>query len=891
MKHLFTSLTLLLCFGLLAFGQKTSVSGTVLDADTKEPLIGANVLFASGVGTVADFDGNYSIDLESGDYTVQVSYVGYEPINQTYSISGSRQVIDFTLRTQTLTEVVVVADIAIDRETPVAFSNVPQIKIEEELASQDLPMVLNSTPGVYATQQGGGDGDARITIRGFSQRNIAVMIDGVPVNDMENGWVYWSNWFGLNAVTRTMQVQRGLGASKLAVPSVGGTMNILTRGIEAKRGVNFKQTIGNNGFTNTNLGVTTGRMDNGFGVSATVSYKQGNGWVDQTWTKGAFYFLRIDKSIGNHTLTLSGFGAPQSHGQRSFKSPAFVFDQSHAQDELGIADSVVDASLELTGVDRGLRYNRHWGEFYRSEIMENGDTILGSLETLNTRKNYYHKPQFTLKDSWAPNNNFYLSNILYLSIGNGGGTGLDGTDESYLPNGQVDLQDIYHLNRFGFYDQVFNQLVTPIDPTFSETENKSSTILRSSINNHFWYGLLSTFNYTRNNNLTYSGGIDLRSYKGEHYREVYDLLGGDYFVAGGEMKREGDIYDYHNDGLVRWGGLFGLIEYKRGLVSSFVNLSGYMSAYKRVDHFKPEGEQETDWNYIPGFTVKTGANVNLDEYQNAFMNVGYLSRTPRFDNVFNNDNEEFLDIRNEEVAAIELGYGLRMGKIAANLNAYATRWNNKPLDNAPSVPSVEDPNIRLPININGIAANHFGVELDFAYKPISALAIEGLLSIGEWKWKSGDSVYVYNQQGELEQTIYFDAKNVHVGDAAQLQFGGSVRLNATKDVYLQAKGIYFGKQFSDLDPFSLQDENAGTESWRLPDYFLLDLSAGYYFKIRDAKMSLRGNILNLLNTTYISDAVNNDAFAQPPYSDFDAKSASVFYGQGTRWTISLGVKL
>ena len=75
-----------------------------------------------------------------------------------------------------------------------------------------MPTLLNSTPGVYTTQQGGGDGDVRINIRGFSQRNVvAVMIDGIPMNDMENGWVYWSNWFGLDAITASMQVQRGLG--------------------------------------------------------------------------------------------------------------------------------------------------------------------------------------------------------------------------------------------------------------------------------------------------------------------------------------------------------------------------------------------------------------------------------------------------------------------------------------------------------------------------------------------------------------------------------------------------------------------------------------------------------------------------------------------------------
>ena len=58
------------------------------------------------------------------------------------------------------------------------------------------------------------------------------MINGMPVNDMENGAVYWSNWAGLSDITSAMQVQRGLGASKLAIASVGGTINVVTNSSE-----------------------------------------------------------------------------------------------------------------------------------------------------------------------------------------------------------------------------------------------------------------------------------------------------------------------------------------------------------------------------------------------------------------------------------------------------------------------------------------------------------------------------------------------------------------------------------------------------------------------------------------------------------------------------------
>ena len=118
-------------------------------------------------------------------------------------------------------EIKVIGNLAGSQNVPVAVTKIPLQKITEELGSRDLPMLLNGTPGVYATQQGGGDGDARINVRGFDQRNVGVMIDGVPVNDMENGAVYWSNWFGLDAITAQMQVQRGLGATKIAMPSIG----------------------------------------------------------------------------------------------------------------------------------------------------------------------------------------------------------------------------------------------------------------------------------------------------------------------------------------------------------------------------------------------------------------------------------------------------------------------------------------------------------------------------------------------------------------------------------------------------------------------------------------------------------------------------------------------
>ena len=188
---------------------QTKVSGVIKDKESGETLIGANVLFAPGLGAITDFEGNFKSELKNGEYDLQVSYVGYKTITQKLIADGKAVNLVFEMESsKIIDEVRVVADIATIRRTPVAFSNVLPAKIEEKLSGRDIPMLLNSTPGVYATQVGGGDGDARITIRGFSSRNVGVLLDGVPVNDMESGVVYWLNWFGLDGVTRDRKSTR-----------------------------------------------------------------------------------------------------------------------------------------------------------------------------------------------------------------------------------------------------------------------------------------------------------------------------------------------------------------------------------------------------------------------------------------------------------------------------------------------------------------------------------------------------------------------------------------------------------------------------------------------------------------------------------------------------------
>jgi outer membrane receptor for ferrienterochelin and colicin len=166
-----------------------------------------------------------------------------------------------TILVEKLEEVVVtsgVIDVAKDRQTPIAVSKITVQDIQLKVGNLEFPEVMSKTPGVYVTKQGGGYGDSRINLRGFDQRNTSFLINGQPVNDMENGWVYWSNWQGLTDVASGIQIQRGLGASRLAVPSVGGTISIFTKSAELAQGGSLTQLVGNDGYTKTTAQYNTG---------------------------------------------------------------------------------------------------------------------------------------------------------------------------------------------------------------------------------------------------------------------------------------------------------------------------------------------------------------------------------------------------------------------------------------------------------------------------------------------------------------------------------------------------------------------------------------------------------------------------------------------------------
>lgn len=906
------------CFGLAlqVQAQKTRITGTVKDANSGEPLISANFVYAEGKGVVTDLDGRFSLEVPNGEYEVKVSYIGYETETRKVKASGGTLTLEFALKTLTLNEVEVVADMAIDRKTPVAFTNVDPVKIKQELAGQDLPLILNSTPGVYATQQGGGAGDARITIRGFDQRNVSVQIDGIPMNDMENGWVYWSNWAGIEGVTQRIQVQRGLGASKLAVPAVGGSMNIITTGITSKMSTEIEVGTGNNGLLKTSIAHNTGRLKGDWGLTFALAFDRQDGWVEQTWANRMFYFIKIQKQLGNHTLSIGAMGTPQERGRRTVQEQIFMFDRAYAQ-SIGVDLNHVSVTANPLFGNYGRQYNGDWGTLSRRRNDPNARP-----EHLNTNQNFYHKPIFNLKHFWSKDK-WAVSNIFYASFGQGGGTNLRGNTSPLDAYGHFDLQSIYNENVSG------TAFTPPYDLTLVDdtSQYKARNFILAQLNNHYWYGLLSTITHNLGKYWELSFGVDARAYWLEKYSTPYDLLGGDYaginltaddlFERGNSVKRIGDVSGYRNNTNVYNVGVFGQTEFKKDNWSAFVSASIGYNSYIRSDRMRKRdlvladttmtlalGINDTvlyngkvytanseeakiassGWQHFWGGTAKAGVNYNINRHMNVFLNSGVFFRPPTIADLFAGTSMIPVEGIGTEVSwGLELGYSIKYPRWGVNLNLYRTTWENRPEKTSVNIGGT--PTI---ISLPNLGSVHQGIELDGVYRTPWFFDVEGVFSYGDWRWKGVAYADHYVEGSDIPiKTDTIAVNGVHISDAAQFQVSGGIKVKPIDNLYIKGQITYFDNNYAYFQPLTLQMANKNRDSWRIPSYYLFDLHAGYTIKLKKLDISLRASVLNVLDAWYISDATNN---AVSGSQNFDATSATVFMGMGRRWTAGIGFK-
>ena len=914
-KWSFTAVLLMMVSVVFSQGK---ITGSVVDSDLKGSLPGATVS-VKGTKTAAatDMDGKFTLNVTTASGQLVISYVGFDSKTINFSVSGGKTVdlgaVVLTSNANSLDEVVVkssVVDVAKDRKTPVAVSTIKASEIQAKLGNQEFPEILANTPSVYATKAGGGFGDSRINIRGFDQRNIAVLINGVPVNDMENSAVYWSNWAGLSDVTSAMQVQRGLGSSKLAISSVGGTINVLTRTADMKEGGNVSVGLANDNYLKTLATYSTGKMKNGLSTSILLSQTKGDGYVDGTKFQAGNYFIGLGyefsaKSDIQFTIT----GAPQWHNQRN-------------------AAPTIAQYQQFNGGEVNRRYNSDWGTL-------NGDEY-------SFRTNYYHKPIASLNWDYKFNSTTKLSAVAYGSWGRGGGSNGAGairgnrffSDNLRRADGSINVDLIQAWNS--------GQSVTIPGSAGVSTRSKVGGVYQSvgstsnnltngiskiaSVNSHNWYGGVINLNKKFSDKLTVDFGIDARTYRGIHYQVVTDLIGSTNYFDNTDVNNPNRVIstvyaaephlnpffsldyqqqkiNYNNDGLVNWFGAFTQVEYASDNLTAFLQASVSQQGFKREDYFlyaSSNALASTDYENILGGNVKGGANYNINENHNVFVNAGYYSKQPFFNAVYpNNRSIVNSNLTNEKIIGLEAGYGFRSANFNANVNVYHTTWkdryqrsNDAALDNPGGY-----------YDFAGITQVHSGAELDFNARIMDKLKLNGMFSYGNWVYQdniTGTRFDVNNNNisGGTTTTYYVDG--TRVGDVAQMTASLGASYEILKRFNVDANYRFHDKLYASLDP-TRQTSATNKGTLELPSYGLMDAGISYKWLLgadKSKSLDFRFNMNNVLNELYIAESRTNIfaddiATGGQTYTqlgrtyDGVATANQVFFGFGRTWNFTM----
>jgi len=342
------------------------------------------------------------------------------------------------------------------------------------------------------------------------------------------------------------------------------------------------------------------------------------------------------------------------------------------------------------------------------------------------------------------------------------------------------------------------------------------------------------------------------------------------------------IYDISSN-VIQAGGFF-MAEFSGNNRTGFINVTLSETRYNRIDHFAKRdsdgNEMESGWQKFTGGTIKTGFNQRFDNGLSVYANTGFMSRAPMLSNTFYGTSLSVYDnLKNEEITSSELGLNYSSKQIKASLNVYNTFWMNRPVNGVRTNGSEN-----YYYNIPGMLAVHKGIELDADYNIHKKVSAEGVISIGDWRWKSANTVFLTDENGNpIGSPVQFDAENVRVGDAAQFQTSFAVRVAPVKGLYFKPRVTYFDNNFSDFNPEALSGDNGGQQSWKMPSYYMIDVSLGYSRDIgKNYNLGARINLLNITKNVFITDALNNEFGTK-----FDAASAGVYYGMGFRWTAGL----
>lgn len=877
---------------------QATFSGQVLDANSKRAVVDASIqIMNSPLSCRTNQEGAFSIQvLRSGRYTLTIDKKGYEP--QRIEV----QIYFGCPATTILVTPKLLGSQIWESWTPTLLNPDHMLSdtvLEQQLGNQDLAEIFRQFPGAYASRQGGGWGDSRLHFHGFTQQEVTFTLNGIPLDDPENGEFYWSRWSVLRHLQPQFHFEPGTGQSLLANNAVGGELSMLSMGPSVTPQRSFTHLRGNDNFQSYRLLWQHGLGRGQWGLTAMVAHDRGDGYVDGTEFQAYSYFLSLEKRLNaRHRINLTALGSSQWHHRRTIAGNL---------DQITLRTFVnPDAPEDFT--DLGLRFNHDWGR--------------RAGETFSARRNFYSQPLYSLNHVWQIKPQLRLTTMGYGYHGRGGETGLRGRiwngfssigdsftgfgEGIYDSLGQIRFADLVAYNQGELIEDFGDVKMVSSDGQYIVTRNGrigsdrtgSGFIRRASINNTDHYGVVSMATYHWSKKLNLSAGVDYRQFRSQHFRRVEDLLGADAYLAQGNTNlpdnliteatpasfgdlgtdaRAGsaNVLNYNYSGQIRTLAFVGRIEYLRKNWQLFGQINQGRNRLSRTDYFNydptdtPENDMEADGEFFESPTLeyayhnyRFGGSLRWGRGHRLSAQYSQALRAPLFDELFEgNRNRINTEPSDQQARSWQVNYQFQKKNWLFQVQVYQQNWSGQvaqqALTNYTYVYQGDSLQVNALARLNDVRQVREGINMSFIFELNPSIQLNGRLGWGNWR-------YPENQIGEVTDLdnnrtagkATFATADLPIGDAAQTTVALGLQWELHPRLFLRGDYFYFDRIHASWNIAQSVPEKVV----ELPAYGLLDLNLSYRILLgKSADLRLLFQMNNVLNEVYVAELASNIA--------------------------------
>ena len=346
---------LFLFAGMLANAQTFTLKGKVVD-ENNESLSGATILVKEPKkGTSTDFDGKFSVNLPKGNYTIQVSFIGYKTVFKEIFLTKSDEINFNLLPNSTVLEEVLVSAVRASADVPVTFSNLSKREIAKRNLGQDIPILLNYMPSVVSSSDAGaGIGYTYMSVRGSNGEKINVTINGIPYNDPESHGTFWVNLSDFASSTENLQLQRGVGTSTNGSGAFGASLNILTDALSKEAFGEISNSFGSFGTRKHTVKFSTGKLNDHIEIAGRLSNIYSDGYIDRAFADLKSYYLQGSYTDENTLIKAVAFGGKEITYQAWAGLDATQLETDRKQNPYTYENEVDDYQQN--------HYQLHWNE-------------------------------------------------------------------------------------------------------------------------------------------------------------------------------------------------------------------------------------------------------------------------------------------------------------------------------------------------------------------------------------------------------------------------------------------------------------------------------------------------------------------------------------------------